>query len=47
MALAKTTFVEINDFKFSSEILEWRNDEITRLNSINQDIISPPNMKVG
>tara|TARA_B100001564_G_scaffold226618_1_gene191075 strand:- start:12760 stop:13803 length:1044 start_codon:yes stop_codon:yes gene_type:complete len=45
MVLAKTTFVEINDFKFSSEILEWRNDEITRLNSINQDIISPSEHK--
>ena len=45
MALANTSFVEISDFKFSSEILEWRNDEITRLNSINQDIISPSEHK--
>ena len=36
----KTNFIEIKDFKYSEEILKWRNNKLTRANSINQEIIS-------
>jgi len=34
------TFIEIQNFDYSLEILEWRNDELTRKNSINENIIN-------
>tara|TARA_B100001939_G_scaffold347726_1_gene370317 strand:+ start:2859 stop:3896 length:1038 start_codon:yes stop_codon:yes gene_type:complete len=34
------TFIEIQNFDYSLEILEWRNDELTRKNSINESIIN-------
>ena len=40
MKSVKTTFKEVVNLDHSSEILEWRNDETTRLNSINQNIVS-------
>jgi hypothetical protein len=36
----KLTFIEIQNFEYSLEILEWRNDELTRKNSINESIIN-------
>ncbi len=40
MKPVETTFKEVTNLDHSSDILEWRNDETTRLNSINQDIVS-------
>ena len=44
--MSKTKQFEIlKNSKYESTILEWRNDEITRKNSINQEIVSKEDHK--
>jgi len=39
MQSSETSYIEILNHEYSSEILDWRNDKITRKNSINENFI--------